>query len=125
MDRATAPRSIPKPLPALPCESRSMTSTRSPSRAREVPRFTTVVVLPTPPFWLVQASVRLTRGGANGVHGVSLLPSRAGRGTRGGHEKHRARHVAGTYPKCCSTRNVTVKHSHGGTFTRPRVPRET
>src|SRR3954447_15157649 len=122
MDPATWSRSIPNPLVALPWGSRSTTNTRSPSRASEVPRFTTVVVLPTPPFWLVQASVRLTRGGANGDPRVSILPSRAGRGTRGGHEKHRARHVAGTYPKCCSTRNVTVKHTHVGTITRPRVP---
>jgi len=39
----------------LPWGSRSSTSTASPARARYVERFTTVVVLPTPPFWLAMA----------------------------------------------------------------------
>src|SRR5664279_2389012 len=34
-----------------------MTRIRSPARARSVARFTTVVVFPTPPFWLAQAIV--------------------------------------------------------------------
>src|SRR4051812_27696193 len=35
---------------------------RRPAAAREVARLTTVVVLPTPPFWLAQAIVRPTQG---------------------------------------------------------------
>src|SRR6478752_2047689 len=97
MEPATSSRSMPKPLVALPWGSRSTTSTRSPRRANEVPRFTTVVVLPTPPFWLVQASVRLTRGSANGDPRVSILASEAGRGGWDGCRQHASDHVAATY----------------------------
>ena len=49
---------MPSAVEALPCGSRSMTSTRSPPRASAVARFTAVVVLPTPPFWLAMTKVR-------------------------------------------------------------------
>src|SRR5262245_30944834 len=110
MEPVTSSRSMPKPLVALPWGSRSTTSTRSPRRTSEVPRFTTVVVLPTPPFWLVQASVRLTRGGANGDPRVLILPSEAGRGWRGGDRQHRRGHVAAAYASLRFTGNLTVKH---------------
>ena len=42
--------SMPSPVLALPCGSRSMISTRSPTAASAVPRLIAVVVLPTPPF---------------------------------------------------------------------------
>src|ERR1035437_875963 len=57
MDWTMSPRSRPKPLVAFPWGSRSTTRTASPARARYVARLTTVVVLPTPPFWLAQAMI--------------------------------------------------------------------
>src|ERR671912_2548061 len=61
MEPCTAFRSIPKPLVAFPWGSRSTTSVRMPLRASTLARFTTVVVLPTPPFWFAQAIVRATQ----------------------------------------------------------------
>ena len=55
--------SIPRPVVALPCGSRSTTSTRKPISARPAPRLTAVVVLPTPPFWLATAMMRGTGRG--------------------------------------------------------------
>jgi hypothetical protein len=49
---------MPEPMVALPCGSRSTTSTRWPTRARPAARFTVVVVLPTPPFWLATQKMR-------------------------------------------------------------------
>src|SRR5258708_21995885 len=46
---------MPKPVDALPCGSRSISSTCSPTAARAVARLIAVVVLPTPPFWLAIA----------------------------------------------------------------------
>src|SRR5450759_2773096 len=52
-----------------PCASRSMSNIRCPNSARAAPRFTAVVVLPTPPFCIATAIVRakiassLTQGG--------------------------------------------------------------
>ena len=51
--------STPSPVLALPCGSRSMISTRSPTAASAVPRLIAVVVLPTPPFWLASARTRV------------------------------------------------------------------
>ena len=51
-------RSMPSPVEALPCGSRSTISTCSPMAASAVPRLIAVVVLPTPPFWLAIASTR-------------------------------------------------------------------
>src|SRR5262245_47547204 len=42
---------------ALPCGSRSTISTRWPTLARPAERFTVVVVLPTPPFWLATQKI--------------------------------------------------------------------
>src|SRR5947209_1318673 len=44
-----------------PWGSRSMRRTRFPSSARAHPKFTAVVVLPTPPFWLATAMTLLKR----------------------------------------------------------------
>ena len=50
--------SMPRPVEALPCGSRSMISARWPSSARQAPTLIVVVVLPTPPFWLATAMTR-------------------------------------------------------------------
>src|SRR5688500_1234449 len=51
-----------------------MTSVEVPERARKAARLTTVVVLPTPPFWFVQA-VTLTTGTPQRVQsGFVILP---------------------------------------------------
>ena len=49
---------MPRPVVALPCGSRSTTRTRCSFSASAAPRFTVVVVLPTPPFWLATAMTR-------------------------------------------------------------------
>src|ERR1700721_92092 len=49
---------MPRPVEALPCGSRSISSTCSPIAARAVPRLMAVVVLPTPPFWLAMTRTR-------------------------------------------------------------------
>src|SRR3990172_4207220 len=49
--------SMPLPVVALPCGSRSTSSTRCLVAARLAARLTPVVVLPTPPFWLVIARI--------------------------------------------------------------------
>src|SRR5271170_1874922 len=54
-------RSTPSPVDALPCASRSISSTCSPVAASAVARLIAVVVLPTPPFWLAIASTRGNR----------------------------------------------------------------
>jgi hypothetical protein len=41
---------MPSPVEALPCGSKSITSTFSPLAASAVARLIAVVVLPTPPF---------------------------------------------------------------------------
>src|SRR5258707_3527322 len=46
---------MPKLVDALPCGSRSISSTCSPTAAKAVARLIAVVVLPTPPFWLAIA----------------------------------------------------------------------
>src|SRR5579863_7882617 len=51
-------RAMPRPVEALPWGSESISSTRWPIAERAVPRLMAVVVLPTPPFWLVTASTR-------------------------------------------------------------------
>ena len=52
---------------ALPCGSRSMTSTRSPCWASAAAMFTAVVVLPTPPFWLATTITRVWSGRGSGA----------------------------------------------------------
>src|SRR5262245_4087971 len=51
---------MPRPVLALPCGSRSTTRTRRPQAASAVARLIVVVVLPTPPFWLASARMRVT-----------------------------------------------------------------
>src|SRR5690554_4923139 len=46
------------PVLALPCASRSTSSTFLPTAASAVARLIAVVVLPTPPFWLARATTR-------------------------------------------------------------------
>src|ERR687894_843235 len=48
--------SIPRPVEALPWGSQSITTTLRPRRASAAARLTTVVVLPTPPFWFARAT---------------------------------------------------------------------
>src|SRR5438132_1515641 len=54
----------PRPVDALPCGSRSMTSTSAPCSASAAARLTVDVVLPTPPFWF--ATVRMRRRAGRG-----------------------------------------------------------
>ena len=54
---------MPSPVEAFPWGSRSTTRTRRPDSARAAPRFTAVVVLPTPPFWLAMAMIRGSSSG--------------------------------------------------------------
>src|ERR1700722_8718126 len=49
----------PKARLSEACGSRSISSTRWPSAARPRPRARVVVVLPTPPFWLATAQMRI------------------------------------------------------------------
>ena len=50
--------SIPTPVVVFPCGSMSTSRTRKPIIARDAPRFTAVVLFPTPPFWLTIAMIR-------------------------------------------------------------------
>src|SRR5438105_12213794 len=59
---------MPRPLVLLDWGSMSITRTWAPSSASAAPRFMTVVVLPTPPFWFATAMVR-------GVEARPLNPS--------------------------------------------------
>lgn len=53
-------RTTPIPLVAFPWGSPSMSKVRRSATARLAARFTAVVVLPTPPFWLAMAMTRAT-----------------------------------------------------------------
>src|SRR3954468_15101748 len=57
MVRSAVPGGTPTPLEALPWGSMSMSSVRRSAAARLAARFTAVVVLPTPPFWLAMAMI--------------------------------------------------------------------
>src|ERR1035437_6952306 len=67
-----------------PCASRSMSNTLCPNSASAAPRFTAVVVLPTPPFCIATAIVRakiapsLTQGGADRPTGWGPTPGGLG-----------------------------------------------
>ena len=50
--------SIPNPVEAFPCGSKSITNTLRPTSARQAPRLTAVVLFPTPPFWFAMAITR-------------------------------------------------------------------
>ena len=69
MVRLDAARRTPTPLEALPCGSQSTRSVRRSAAARLAARFTAVVVLPTPPFWLAMAMMvaRLADGMGGGA----------------------------------------------------------
>ena len=58
--RSVAEHGIVQPLVAFPCGSPSTSRTRCSAAARLAARFTAVVVLPTPPFWLAIANMRPT-----------------------------------------------------------------
>ena len=47
----------PKPEVALPCGSKSTSSTLYPASVSPADRLTAVVVLPTPPFWFATATI--------------------------------------------------------------------
>lgn len=49
--------SNPSPSVAWACGSKSMSNVEWPARASPAARLTAVVVLPTPPFWLMRAMV--------------------------------------------------------------------
>src|SRR5258708_35391399 len=66
-------REMPTPVLALPCGSRSNSRTFFSGAAKAVARFTAVVVLPTPPFWLAMA---IMRGATVGF--ASVVSSRTG-----------------------------------------------
>src|SRR5262245_55136171 len=51
--------STPQPMVALPCGSKSTSSTLRLVAASEAARLTAVVVLPTPPFWFATAMIFL------------------------------------------------------------------
>ena len=51
---------MPAPVVALPCGSRSTSSTRRFIAVRLAARLTAVVVFPTPPFWFTIARIRVT-----------------------------------------------------------------
>src|SRR6185437_13000769 len=59
---------MPSPVEAWPCGSESSSSTRSPTAASAVPRLMAVVVLPTPPFWLAMARMRVALGTRELLH---------------------------------------------------------
>src|ERR1700746_1464381 len=63
------PVSKPIALVALAWGSRSMSNMRLPFSAKQAERFTAVVVLPTPPFWLAIAK--------SFIRTASLIPGRA------------------------------------------------
>src|SRR5680860_409621 len=73
---------MPRPADAAPCGSKSTSSTFRPYSAKAAARFTHVVVLPTPPFWLAKATIRagpvpLRAGGSgNSVTSLTLLWAR-------------------------------------------------
>ena len=75
---------MPRPVLAFPWGSRSTTSTRSPCSASAAPRFTAVVVLPTPPFWLAIASTAGRLSGSALVSGSGRAASGSGSDGVGG-----------------------------------------
>ena len=61
-------------MEALPCGSRSTTSTRWPNWASAAATFTVEVVLPTPPFWLATTMTLVASGRASGWPRQGALP---------------------------------------------------
>src|SRR6266568_3392395 len=54
---STSSRPTPTAEPAFPCGSTSTSSVGRSAAARDAARFTAVVVLPTPPFWLAMVMI--------------------------------------------------------------------
>ena len=71
VEAASSCLSTPAPMVALPCASRSTSSTRFGVAASAAARLTAVVVLPTPPFWLATAMMRAMSGGVPRCDGWS------------------------------------------------------
>src|SRR5574337_538214 len=70
----TASASRPSASVSEACGSRSSSHTRRPRSARAAPRLGAVVVLPTPPFWLAIAMMRVM---VHSVHSRPLHRNRA------------------------------------------------
>src|SRR5688500_3956577 len=80
---STLPRAKPSDELAFACGSMSMSSTRCSAAARLAARLTAVVVLPSPPFWLLTARMRgpvAARRSAVGTAAILYHP-RAPRGS--------------------------------------------
>ena len=71
---------MPSAVLALPCGSRSMTSTVLPACASAAATLTVVVVLPTPPFWFATVITRV-RGGRGTVRPLRVIRLRASAAT--------------------------------------------
>ena len=99
--------STPSAVLALPCGSRSMTSTRTPCRASAAARLTVLVVLPTPPFWLATVSIRRRDG--RGIRCRSGCSTRAARA---------ASSAIGVQPGCGDVSRET-SDSIADTYTSP------
>src|SRR6202142_2227243 len=69
--------SMPQPMVALPCGSRSISKTRLLVAVKEAARLTAVVVLPTPPFWFAMAMTRFM--GCSVWVGFDRVPQQASR----------------------------------------------
>src|SRR4030067_1610426 len=82
MECPTVPRSIPRPLVAFAWGSVSTTSTRSPLATRAAARFTVVVDLPTPPFWLATATTTPWGDVTSFTGAHDKKPSRTVKGSR-------------------------------------------
>src|SRR5579864_9093709 len=78
IDFSSVSGSIPWDIVRLPCGSISTQRTRWPSSANATARFSVVVVLATPPFWLAKAITLKGTGGSDGS-GNSYAPVFAGR----------------------------------------------
>src|SRR5476651_2437169 len=82
---------MPRPVEALPCGSRSINSTFSPTAASAVARLMAVVVLPTPPFWLAIAKIFGAVGVDTEEDGVTIFDREdlwRGRRRYGGGRRH-------------------------------------
>src|SRR5680860_753755 len=79
MDSSSESGSIPWLIVRLACGSRSMHSARWPLSTKAAARFSVVVVLATPPFWLVNAMTLAwsVTGASGSAYGGSALPLRS------------------------------------------------
>ena len=79
-----APVRTPRPVLALPCGSRSISSTELPAAANAVARLTAVVVLPTPPFWFATAMTYMAPNGLRRPAPGRPDPAPCGQNSAGG-----------------------------------------